>query len=769
MWRLAFQTCMLAAVFWTSTGHGLAWSYQEGRDRLMVLDLSVNSQRLSVAQEVGLSASGRWSIPMPLWTQLRLRVMPDMIKTGVLEGHAWADAIPGAQLEFDPESQTLSIMVPASAFDIHRVGADNPGHHARSSTDFGAYANYDVFARHHDGRTRWNGGIEWLGFGPGVHVKGTHFYRGHVTGSGRWVRLDTTAELYDAAEMRSLRLGDQVTSAGLWGLSMRIGGIGFGTRFALQPDFVAHALPSVRGEALLPSTMDLLVDGRQVATQNVPAGPFEWHRLPVLTGRGDLLLQVTDLLGRKVDIVQPYLVSSQLMQDGLADFSVEAGRVREDYGLRSTVYGRHVLVGQYRRGLSGQLTSEVRAEYLSGQVSLGVGAVWKLADLGVMQATAAVSERDRVRGHAWSLGFDVPARLASLQYRTSRSSPHFVQLGADNPQSIQRATHRVSVLLPWSRGGAGLTWVSRRYWAADPQRFWILSASASFGSRFFLSAFLQESRFGRKRRTIGVSLVLPLQHNAQSWIQASRSTDHHQAGAGWTTQVPTGPGWGHRLFLSHDRHLAARLDRRGPTADWRAELDVRGEQVHVGTGLSGSLVFLGGRVRPARRIEGSFALLKVGDVAGVPVYRDQHKVGVTDADGLIVLNDLRPHQTNVIHIDPNDLPMDASFEHLQLKLSPGLGSGVFADMRVRRVRSQTITLYGPDGKMATAGTPVRAMDDGSVRVVGYDGKLYEPDWVPGRIYEGVLAGRPCRFQAPEPARETEVDRPAAAFCLEEQP
>src|SRR3989338_10025890 len=103
-------------------------------------------------------------------------------------------------------------------------------------------------------------------------------------------------------------------------------------------------------------------------------------------------------------------------------------------------------------------------------------------------------------------------------------------------------------------------------------------------------------------------------------------------------------------------------------------------------------------LRLARRIEGSFALVKVGDVAGVPVYRDQHEVGVTGADGVIVLNDLRPYQSNRIHVDPNDLPMDAVFEHLQLKLSPALGAGVYADLGVRRVHPMTLRLLGPHGQ-----------------------------------------------------------------------
>jgi outer membrane usher protein len=144
-------------------------------------------------------------------------------------------------------------------------------------------------------------------------------------------------------------------------------------------------------------------------------------------------------------------------------------------------------------------------------------------------------------------------------------------------------------------------------------------------------------------------------------------------------------------------------------------------------------------------------------------------VGVTDADGVIVLNDLRPYQSNRIHVDPNDLPMDAVFEHLQLKLSPALGAGVYADLGVRRVQPMTLRLLGPHGQVVPPGTVLQVLGLAAERTVGYDGKLFEPEGSPHRVYIGSVAGRSCRFRAPVAPAPGEPGAPVTVHCEETPP
>ena len=781
MLRLAaLFTCMGVASAWAQPAAQASNPADKKADqaKVLILDVAINGQRLPGVHEVGQTADGHWTIPRALWNELRLGEQQNLISSGPLAGHVALNHIAGLGVAFNAERQSLMLAAPANAFTTYQAGTSKQVEITPGASGTGAYANYDFQAGHVNGQTTWSGGLDLVGFGPGMRVTNSAFTRPRSSGGQQWLRLDTTAEFTSENSIRSLRIGDQVTSSGLWGKSARIGGIGFGTRYAMRPSFVTFALPSMRGEAILPSTIDVLVNQTLVASEQVPAGPFEWDQLPVVTGQGDLRLTVTDLQGRKTEIVQPYLVSDQLLRPGLTDYSVEFGRVRKDYGYRNAEYGRQVLLAQHRAGISERFTSEVRAEALRDQTTVGVGAAVKIAELAVVRASAAASRRDVVQvpgqggagqsanGNSVTAGVDVPGRFASFQARSSRSSRHFAQLGADDPDAASRSTDQLGVFMPWSLGGVGLTWQDRRFWNADPQRFWMLSGTASLGPNVTLSAYFQSAQFEQKQNTFGVNLLIPLDSTSQLWAQTNHSEGKTRGGVGWTSNLPTGIGWGHRLYAEEDGRLAARLERRGAIADWRGDLDVRNGNTYFGAGMSGSLVFMGGHLRASRRIGDSFALLKVGDLPGVPVYRDHHEIGVTGRDGVIVINDLRPYQANSIHVDPNDLPMDAQFENLQLKLSPALGAGVFADLGISRVTPATFLLLAEDGEPVAPGTVVQVAGSADHRTVGYGGRLFEPDWSINRVYEGVVTGKPCLFRTPSTLTPDSASLSITAVCEE---
>src|SRR5690606_33986532 len=116
---------------------------------------------------------------------------------------------------------------------------------------------------------------------------------------------------------------------------VRFGGVQWATNFATQPGFVSLSRPAMQGEAALPSTLELYVNDTLRLKRDVPAGPFSIQDLPVMTGRGEARLVVTDLLGREQVIVAPYYASPRLLDPGLNAWSYEIGAVREDYGLFS--------------------------------------------------------------------------------------------------------------------------------------------------------------------------------------------------------------------------------------------------------------------------------------------------------------------------------------------------------------------------------------------------------------------------------------------------
>ena len=129
-----------------------------------------------------------------------------------------------------------------------------------------------------------------------------------------WIRLDTTFTRDDPERMRSLRLGDVISRPGPWGGALRIGGVQIASNFSTQPMFVTFPVPSMFGDARLPSSLDLYIDGRLRYQRDLAPGTFRIDDVPVVTGSGEMQMVVTDILGRERIYTQEFYASPELLR-----------------------------------------------------------------------------------------------------------------------------------------------------------------------------------------------------------------------------------------------------------------------------------------------------------------------------------------------------------------------------------------------------------------------------------------------------------------------
>ena len=267
-------------------------------------------------------------------------------------------------------------------------------------------------ARRGDRRERRAARIGLFGT-PGV-VTNTTLVRDERQRRGA-VRLDTTWTRDMPARLATLRVGDGISAPGAWGHSVRFGGVQFGTNFATQPTLVTTPLLAARGEAVVPSTVDVFINGRPVASETVPPGPFSIENLPAITGTGELQVVITDALGRQQVLTQPYYSGSILLRAGLNEYSFELGAIREDYGLESFAYGDVVAAGTFRRGITDTFTAEVHGEtQVDGARALGVDTAWQVGTLGVVTATGAYGTDRNDSGWLAGLGVERSGRRIHL-------------------------------------------------------------------------------------------------------------------------------------------------------------------------------------------------------------------------------------------------------------------------------------------------------------------------------------------------------------------
>ncbi len=222
---------------------------------------------------------------------------------------------------------------------------------------------------------------------------------------------------------------------------MRFGGIQIQRDFALQPDLITFPIPQFLGQAAVPSTVDLYVDGLRRYSGETPAGPFQLGTVPIVNGAGNAQVVVTDALGRQSTFDFPFYTTSQLLKPGLDDYSVDFGFVRQHYGIESFDYSSDPTASAvYRRGMTDWLTVETHAEGISGVANAGAGGVVRIGDGGVLTGSVAESRGSHADGHQAGLGYswrntwfnfalDSPAQLRRLprrrlEIRTAAADTH---------------------------------------------------------------------------------------------------------------------------------------------------------------------------------------------------------------------------------------------------------------------------------------------------------------------------------------------------------
>jgi len=646
-----------------------------------------------------------------------------------LEGKPYIrlDDLAGVNYQIDIGTQTLMLLAPATAFIATKLDCGTENALGLSPTQAGGFFNYDLNWQRVNNQDDGGGLFEVGAF----NAKGSGTATGLWRSSGpqrEWTRLDTTWNVDMPKKMQSLRFGDAISRGSSWGRSVRFGGIQWGSNFATQPSFVTFPLPSMRGEAVVPSTIDVYVNNTRRLQKNIEPGPFDLVNVPVVTGQGELQLVVNDLLGRQQVITQPYYASQRLLQPGLHDFSFEGGTMRENYGIDSARYGRFMLSATDRLGLSTGFTRELRAEILNKQQTFGASGVWLMprlgaAYLGTLNFGAAISHGPNNEGRLFSIGAERQARNISYNIQSQYTGRDFVQIG-QLQGSKPRQTFTAGLGLPLGASSFGLNYLNQSTWEGDKNRLLSANLSRSLGHFGFLSLNALRNYTSEPHNSISVILTIPLDASTSLSADITRQGDLERKTVQVQRNAPAGSGFGYRLRATDDDQYLAGGTLNTERASFTAETASANGKDSYRAGASGGIAIAGGGAFLSRRINDSFAVVKVDDYAGVRVYRENQEVTRTDKHGRALVTNLRAYQKNLIGIEQADLPLDAEIDELNLRLAPAIRSGVVVDFPVRHNRSASFRLVNEKGIALTPGTMVQIEGDKREFPVGYDGRAF---------------------------------------------
>ena len=659
-----------------------------------------------------------------------------------------------AEVRFDAAAQHAEVRLPADAFQATRSTARDVDTLPALTTSPGGFLNYDLYGESVASQTSW-GTIAEAGI-FGRHGVGTGTVLGRDDAEGReFVRLDTTWTLDLPARLATLRAGDAVSAAGSWGRSVRFGGLQFGTNFATQPTLVTTPMLSAQGSAVVPSTVDVFVNGSRVASQDVPPGPFTIDHVPAITGTGQMQVVVTDALGRQQVISQPYYTGPALLRAGLDEYSVEVGALRNNYGYESADYGDPMAAATFRRGFTDRFTAEAHAEVqLDGAAAIGLDGAWQVGRFAIVTATAAAGGDDDGTGWLGGLGLEHDGGRVSVFARSQFSSEAFAQFGTADLERRPRQRTFAGFGFDFSRyGSLQLAWGLQTWWSGPRQETIGVSHAVTLGEFGYLNLILSHSTGDDSATDAFLNWTMPLGERRSGGLSVRHSSaavddDRFEGVATLQQSLPAGSGLGYQAMLSSSDEAQIGISAQGAAGTATVQYARRNSSDGWRADVSGGLAITGAGVMPARRLDRSFAVVKVADYEGLTVYVENQPVGRTDRAGRVLLDGLRAYERNEVSVDPRELPMDASLGLASMQVTPAFRSGAVVEFPVARSRAVTLRLVRADGQPVPAGATVRVGRESAP--VAWDGLVYVADATGIAGAEASWPGGRCRFELHPP-------------------
>lgn len=747
--------CLLLCVIGLMT----AWQANAGTEPLaaqesLLLDISINGRSRKRVLEF-VQVQGRILANASDLLELDL-ILPENGDQGLID----LTSIPGWSYQLDLQGQAIQLKVPNSSLaplQLSRTRASPTDLPLRS--DFGATLNYDTQFTRYNGQASSSTLVDLRLFEDrGVFDSGV--LQTDNAYQKRTVRLNSTYTHSDEVSLRAYNAGDFINGGLSWTRPIRMAGVQMTTNFGLRPDLVTFPLPSMSGEVAVPSSVDIFVNGLHQLTSQVEQGPFEVTQLPASNGGGDISIVVKDASGRQTSQTLPFYTSTALLQPGLDSLSVELGTVRRRYASESNDYVDSAASVSYRHGMTSDLTLESHLETTSGLIMTGVGLDYLVGNLGVLSASAAVSNHVEKVGKQYELGFSHSTPSLSYGLSILHADGQFSDIASVNDDPMPRTTLRANLGIPLPGiGSFGLVYAKKlvniydqydiydRYgsYTDEPTSVNTSTLSATFSTRLPWQTFGYITAFhdfeGATGNGVFIGVSIPIGRRAM--VSASSSVSGgsaYQTIQAQQTAVQQGDvGWKIAQQTGAQSRRTLGVDYKTPWALIGAETESGSDGNALRATARGAVTTMDGHLFASNSINDSFAVVDTDGLSGVTVLQENRTVGRTNTDGLLLVEDLRAYESNRLAIDPNDVPMDSSLDNVERKVRPRDRSGILVKFPISRSYGATLRLVDEQNHPLALGSQVTLSGTGAKSVVGYDGLTF---------FDGLAAHNELKVQPP---------------------
>lgn len=614
--------------------------------------------------------------------------------------HVDLGRLPDLQANFDERRIALEITVAAEKLPKNTIDLRWHYPDALQPAQTSAFFNYALTVT---GDESFNQSQTQVTTEAGARVGDTLFYTSGTyrdrTADRGYTRLETNATYDRRDTLQRFIAGDFFTPVREFTSSFPMGGVSFSKYYPMDPFLVRYPTLSLNTTAALPSQVEVRIDGNVVARQQVQPGPVDVVNITGYTGARNVQVVVRDAFGREQALQQPFYFTDVALKKGLHDYSYNAGFLRENFGVESNDYGPLAFTGFHRYGFTDTLTLGLDGQARDGMINAGPIATVLLPGAGIAGAGASVSNGGGETGYAGSLFYSFVAPRYSVSANARYFGDSFRLLPSGGPSATRLfATATAS----YSPGPAGT--ISTSYTVTEPRSLdslyaWNVGYNTSFFRGRGLLTLGYTKNWGLIDQWLGsVTFRYFLDRDYSVVASATRAGSVKSQSLSLEKTTPVGEGYGFSIgpgriespqgtstlanaYGQYNGRYAAVLARYVGSSNDRVDRGLA--EISVASGVG----YVPGRFFVSRPLTDSFAVVKVGDVADVPVTANGQFMGTTDEQGEVVVSPMISFYDNYISFEQRAVPLDHNFSSSRLIVSPAFRSGSYLKFDVKKQRA----------------------------------------------------------------------------------
>jgi outer membrane usher protein FimD/PapC/outer membrane protein OmpA-like peptidoglycan-associated protein len=510
--------------------------------------------------------------------------------------------------------------------------------------------------------------------------------------------------------LQRLVVGDFVSRGGILGSSGNLGGISFSKEYRIDPYLIKYPLLDISGFVTRPSEMEVYVNGSRLYADSFSPGEFELKNLSSFNGAGVAELVIRDPYGREERLRYPFYFATDLLREGLHEYSYGFGFQRQNLGVESNSYQRASFSLFHNYGVNDSLTIGGSAEGASDYYNAGPQSRFRLEDYGVFSLALLGSRDEDLNewGSAGQASYAYQGRKFSANANFTGFSEEFVTMFGPLPEPVKYIAGGGAGYFTGNFGLFSANYSVQALHDGEDRHIYSISYSKNFLNRATLTARFTGIEDDGSDYIAFVGLTYQFNNNIHIVPEVEITENSNTQRFEVRNIAPLGEGFRYRAAVARAEEdnnttyvVNPELQYNARFGTYRGEFqweDPEGADSRYAYTLtaSGGIGYVGGTLGLSRPIQDGFGLVKVGELEDVRVFVNSQDVGTTDSEGKIFVPALSSYTQNQITIGDEDVPIDYLISDVFITVSPALRSGAIIDFGVQKFQAVTGKLFLED-------------------------------------------------------------------------